>query len=74
MNNMLTPKTALQNAIQIAGSQNAIARICGVTQPSVSGWLQRGFCAPGAAILIENATGVNRAQLAPNIYPKEDAA
>ncbi len=35
-----TPLAALHTAVAIAGSQQRLARICGVSQPAVSKWLR----------------------------------
>lgn len=67
-----TPFEALQDAIRIAGSQVELARICGVTQPSVSLWIKRGKVMPAEFVLkVEAATGVSRHLLRPDIYPVE---
>lgn len=55
----------LQRAIDIAGSQVALAKMIGVTQQTVSLWLRRanGRVPAEHAIAIEHATGVDRREL-----------
>lgn len=66
----------LKLALEKAGSQSALARICGVTQPTVWGWLNAGRkILPGEYVLsVERETGVSRHDLRPDLYPREDAA
>lgn len=67
----------LVRALEKAGSQSALARICGVTQPTVWGWINAGRkMLPGEYVLsVERATGVSRHDLRPDLYPRdEDAA
>lgn len=68
----LTPFEALKNAVEIAGSQSAFARLCGVSQPTVWKWLQSAKRLPAEQVLkVEAATGVSRHELRPDIYPRE---
>jgi len=70
MQKELTPFEALQEAVEIAGSQSALARICGVGQPAVWKWLQSSKRLPAEfALRVEAATGVSRHYLRPDIYP-----
>lgn len=67
-----TPYEALQEAVGIAGSQSALARICGIGQPAVWKWLQSSKRIPAEFVLrVEAATGVSRHVLRPDIYPIE---
>ncbi|MGV3511875.1 MAG: transcriptional regulator [Novosphingobium sp.] len=69
---LTAPQDALQAAIAKAGSQVELARICGITQPSVSLWIKRGKELPAEYVLkVEAATGVSRHLLRPDIYPVE---
>jgi len=66
---------ALFKAIEIAGGQAALARFCGVSQPSVHKWLKRSQGIPAERVLaVERATGgkISRHELRPDIYPRED--
>lgn len=65
-----TPFEALQEAVEVAGSQSALARICGVGQPAVWKWLQSSKRIPAEFVLrVEAATGVSKHHLRPDIYP-----
>lgn len=70
MDDKTSPVEALENAVAIAGSQSAFARICGVGQPAVSKWLQLGRSLPAQHVLtVEHDTGVPRYLLRPDLYP-----
>ncbi|MGE4324132.1 MAG: transcriptional regulator [Sphingobium sp.] len=70
MEHALTPFEALQRAVEILGSQSALARICGVSQTAVWKWLQSSKRLPAEHVLrVEAATGVSRHWLRPDIYP-----
>lgn len=64
--------TSIQLAAELLGSQQALAKAAGVTQPAVFKWLA-GKTRPNfsAAIAIERATNgaVTRHDLRPDIYP-----
>ena len=66
---MSTP--ALRRAIEVAGSQTALAGAIGKTQGHISKWLQRGRVPPECVLAIEGATGVSRHDLRPDLYPRE---
>jgi DNA-binding transcriptional regulator YdaS (Cro superfamily) len=53
----------LAKAIEIAGSQLALAKAIGRRQSRISDWLKRGWPSPDAAMDIEKATGVPVAEL-----------
>lgn len=66
----LTPFEALQAAVDKAGTQQAMADICGVSQTAVWKWLQSSKRLPAEYVLrVEAATGVSRHHLRPDIYP-----
>lgn len=66
----LEPYQALELALEHAGSQSELARICGVSQPAVWKWLQSSKRLPAEYVLrVEAATGVSRHDLRPDIYP-----
>lgn len=70
-----TPLEALDKALQHAGSQAALARICGVTATAVWKWLQSSKRLPAEYVLrVEAATGVSRHDLRPDIYPRDALA
>jgi DNA-binding transcriptional regulator YdaS (Cro superfamily) len=57
----------IKRAIEVAGSQSALARLCGKTQPAVFHWL-RCKCPPEQALKIEALTGVKRELICPEIF------
>jgi DNA-binding transcriptional regulator YdaS (Cro superfamily) len=61
--------TALEQAISILGSQQALADALGIRSPSISEWHERGVPA-GRCLAIEQATGgaVTRYQLRPDVF------
>lgn len=72
MEQQITPFEALERAVDLAGGQSALARICNVGQPAVWKWLQSGKRLPAGHVLaVERATGVSRHLLRPDIYPHE---
>jgi len=70
----LTPTRfeALKSAVDVAGTQQAMADICGVSQAAVWKWLKTSKQLPAEYVLrVEAATGVSRHHLRPDIYPVE---
>lgn len=66
-------KTALINAVKVAGGQQALAKKIGVSQGHLWCWLNRDKRIPAERVLaIEAATGISRHELRPDIYPVED--
>jgi DNA-binding transcriptional regulator YdaS (Cro superfamily) len=66
----MNPREALERAIEIAGSQSALAAKIDVKQQTVSYWLRREdvrvpaeYCGP-----IEIATGISRGLLRPDLF------
>lgn len=57
----------IKEAIERAGGQSALARLCKVTQPAVYHWLHVR-CTPEQAIKIEHLTGVSRVLMCPEIF------
>ncbi|WP_373489975.1 transcriptional regulator [Parasphingorhabdus sp.] len=69
----LSPIDALKMAIEKAGSQAKLAKICGVSSTSVWKWVNyTGEMPPTFVLKAEAATGVSRHELRPDIYPAED--
>jgi len=67
-----TPFQALQRAVEAVGSQSEFARLLGVSQTAVWKWLQSSKRLPAEHVLtVEQATGVYRHWLRPDIYPVE---
>lgn len=68
-------ESALKAAIRSAGSQSALARIIGTRQSTISTWLKRNKALPSEHVLrVEEATGISRHDLRPDLYPRDDAA
>jgi DNA-binding transcriptional regulator YdaS (Cro superfamily) len=64
--------SALDRAIEVAGSQSALARVLGVSQNAVSRWARRLTALPPEHVLaVEAATGVSKHELRPDIYPRD---
>lgn len=67
-----TPFEALTAAVASAGSQAAMGRLLGVSQPTVWKWLQSTKRLPAEHCLaVETATGVSKHLLRPDIYPAD---
>ena len=68
---VMKPTLSLFQALQIAGSQRALAKLAGVSQPAVHKWM-KGLSCPGlkAVIRIERATNgaIRREDLRPDIF------
>jgi DNA-binding transcriptional regulator YdaS (Cro superfamily) len=63
---------ALQQAVKVYGSQQAMADDLEVTQPAVSRWVNTTKRLPAEYVLrVEARTGVSRHHLRPDIYPIE---
>ena len=66
---------ALRRACKAAGSQKSLADRIGTTQSQVWYWLERSKKGvPAEFVLpIEQATGVHRSELRPDLWPAEPA-
>lgn len=68
----LSPESALILAIEKIGSQGAMARLLGISQPAVWKWVNGGKQLPAEFVLaVEAAAGISRHALRPDIYPIE---
>lgn len=68
-------RAAFHNAVTLAESQSAFARLTGAKQQNISNWLKAGKLLPGEFVLAaERETGVSRHLLRPDIYPVEHSA
>jgi|GEM_PF-3264457 len=68
----LTRFEALKAAVAAAGSQSALALICGVSQAAVWKWVQSSKQMPAEFVLKASAaTGVSPHDLRPDIYPRQ---
>lgn len=61
----------IKEAIRIMGSQKALAKKCGVKQPTIYKWLKKGLVPPKKVLLVENIVGISRTLLNPEIYPSD---
>jgi DNA-binding transcriptional regulator YdaS (Cro superfamily) len=59
---------ALEEAVELAGGQTALARTIGKEQGHVSTWLRRDKVAAECVLAIEAATGVSRHRLRPDVF------
>jgi DNA-binding transcriptional regulator YdaS (Cro superfamily) len=68
--------TALARAIEVKGSQAALAESIGATQQLVSYWLKKSKNGVSAEFVlpIERETGVPRYEIRPDIYPPPSEA
>ena len=64
---MASMDTPLQKAIDISGSQTALARSLGLRVQVVHNWIKRGSVPPRYAPGIEAATGVLAEDLCPDV-------
>lgn len=61
--------TPLAEAVRQAKSQSAFARLVGRSQSTVYGWLKDDVPLPAELVLtVEEATGVSRFRLRPDVY------
>jgi DNA-binding transcriptional regulator YdaS (Cro superfamily) len=66
------PIEAFAMAITRAGGQSALARECGCTPGNISQLIKKGSWLPGRFVLkAEEATGVSRHLLRPDLYPRD---
>lgn len=72
----MTNTEALQKAIDRAGGQNQLAKICNTSQPRIWNWLNRDAQKVPAeyVLVIEKATGVSRSDLRPDLYPVDETS
>lgn len=60
--------SAIDHAIQQAGGASRLASILGVTPQAVSNWKARESVPPEQVLAIENATGISRHDLRPDVF------
>ena len=64
---------ALRSAIDAAGGQSSLAKICGCTQGAISKRLNAGKALWAEHVLkVEQITGISRHDLRPDLYPREE--
>ena len=57
------------HAVDVMGGQTKAAKKLGVTQQAVQYWIRRGLVPPLRVLALEEASGVSRKALRPDIYP-----
>lgn len=68
-----TLESPVERAVRLAGSQSALAKIAGRSQPTVSLWIKGNMKLPAECVLpVEAALGIPRHDLRPDLYPIED--
>lgn len=63
--------TGIEKAVEASGSQSALARALKVKPQSVQEWVTRGYPPAERVLSIEEATGISRHDLRPDLYPRE---
>ncbi|WP_092047071.1 transcriptional regulator [Methylobacterium pseudosasicola] len=58
--------TALQRAIEAAGGTKALSRKIGISSQAISQWQE---CPPLRVLGVEEASGISRHELRPDLYP-----
>lgn len=61
--------SSIEKAVQVSGSQSALARSVNVTPQAVQQWVKSGRVSHKKVIAVEAATGVSREELRPDMYP-----
>ena len=67
-------QNAITQAVKAAGGQSALARILGCRPQAVNKWCATGKAPAERVIAVENATGINRSALRPDLYPEAATA
>jgi DNA-binding transcriptional regulator YdaS (Cro superfamily) len=68
-------ETSAAKAVRAAGGQTALARKLGIAQSTVATWLARGNELPAKFVIpVEQAFGISRHDLRPDLYPLETPA
>lgn len=70
---MLCSMDALTNAIAAAGGVARLAQNLGIAQNVVSNWKARGQAPASRCVAIEEATGISRHELRPDVFGQEPA-
>lgn len=67
------PLRALEQAIDNAGGQVAMATALGLKQSAISNWVTRKKRVPAERVLsVERLSGVSRHDLRPDLYPRDE--
>lgn len=69
------PLSALLDACKAASGQTGLARALNLrSQGTISGWIRHGRVPAERVLQVEEATGVSRHRLRPDLYPLEKRA
>ena len=63
-------KKALNDAINFAGNQSALARLADVSPQAVQQWVSAGRVSHKKARVVSDSTGVDRCKLRPDLYAR----
>ncbi|WP_242173919.1 MULTISPECIES: YdaS family helix-turn-helix protein [unclassified Pseudomonas] len=63
-------RNAAARAAKAAGGQSALARVLGCTPQNVQRWCASGRVPAERVISVEQATGIPRHELRPDLYPE----
>ncbi|WP_334654382.1 transcriptional regulator [Sphingomonas panaciterrae] len=63
--------TDLARAVREAGSQSAFGRLVGKRQSTIREWLMADKVPPESVLKVEEATGISRHLLRPDVYGPE---
>jgi DNA-binding transcriptional regulator YdaS (Cro superfamily) len=63
-----TALKALESAIEKAGGLSGLSRLIRVSRQAVLQWRMNGAVPPKKALAVEDATGVSKEQLRPDLY------
>lgn len=66
--------SAIDRAVEKAGGLQALAAACGVRYQAVQRWSRTRRVPAERVLQVEQASGVSRHDLRPDIYPRESAA
>lgn len=70
----MAEKKPIDRAVEAVGGQAGLARVCSVTPQAVMQWVSKGKPPAGRVLQIEEATGVSRHELRPDVFgPQPDA-
>jgi hypothetical protein len=71
MSKAMTPEEALQTAIEKAGGLTDVGRLFAISPQAVDQWT---VCPPHRVLKLEEASGVPRYKLRPDLYPRPGEA
>lgn len=66
--------TSIERAVEAAGGSQALAEKLGIKRQAVEKWVKQDRVPAERVLAVETATGVERFDLRPDLYPRESAA